>query len=718
MGRILVIAEKPSVGMTIAKALDVQEKQKGYIENDRYIISWCMGHLLELKPDPIPKEWRLASLPIIPTEWNYQEKGDEGARAQLHTLMRLMKRPDVTSLVCATDAGREGELIFRIVYNYAKCRKPFKRLWVSSLEEDAIRTGFRELKESKEYDNLYYSALARSRADWLVGINGTRLYTIGYGQNVASGKSEVFSVGRVQTPTLNMIVERQKQIDAFKVTKQWAVQKDFGTWQMESVKFRSEEEARTCLNDTHEKAVEITSIEIQKKKASPPKLYSLMTLQQDANKRFGFSAQDTLNIMQGLYEKKMISYPRTDSNYLTSDMEHTFTAIVQKLAEDLPFKFKSRGCKSVIDDSKVSDHYAVIVTANYVRNGGKAQFSEDEKKILLLIRTRMLASVSPAYLYERTEAKGICEGYEFIGAGIKEVEPGWKKIERNNLSSKTQTEVIFPSDFSEGKEYVPVKTTMVNRDTKPPKPYTEETLLGAMDRAGSEDMPEDAERKGLGTPATRAHIIERLLAVGYIERITKGNTKYLLPTEKGTNMIEYIDSQLKSPKLTADWEYRLKDIEKGKDNEKAFCEDIEKAVDRLVSDEKERIGETRTDNPSGDASTIGICPYCGAPFIEKRLVGECLNKDCGKVLFKDNGRLKGHVITSTELKKLIHGERVRMKLQKRNDPDKWYEVDIAVKTKDELTEEEKESKYIALKYIFDDKTKKKGKRQAPDGMNP
>lgn len=709
MGKVLVIAEKPSVGMTIAKALGVNEKKKGYVEGDRYIVSWCMGHLLELTPEPLPKEWNFSTLPIIPKDWSYSEKPSEASRIQLHVLMKLMAKPDVSSLVCATDAGREGELIFRIVYNYAKCRKPFQRLWVSSLEEEAIREGFRNLKPSRDFDNLYESALARSRADWLVGINGTRLYTIGYGRSLGGGKTGTFSVGRVQTPTLNMIVEKQKEIDGFKVTKQWAVVKDFGEWQLESVKFRSEEEARACLDDTHEKPVTITHMERLKKKNSAPKLYSLTTLQQDANRRYGFPAKKTLDIMQGLYEKKMISYPRTDSNYITADMERTFSAIVTRLAEKRFPSFSYHGCRQVVNDAKVTDHYAVIVTANYVRNGMGAQFSDDERKILKLVETRVLASVASPYLYEKTEVEGESEGYAFSGSGSREIDAGWRKIERELLGTKTYEGMLFPSDIAEGGQYSPVKSTMVNRDTRPPRPYTEETLLGAMDRAGTEDMPEDAERKGLGTSATRAGIIERLITVGYVERQKAKDVTYLIPTEKGKSMIAYIDEKLKSPKLTADWEWRLKDIEKGKEDEKTFCKAIEEDVERLVESESERLGKAVMERPD-ETAVIGSCPYCGSPFVEKRLLGECLNEKCRMMLFKKNIQLRGHVITSDEMKRLIGGEKVNMRLQKKDDPHSWYTVDVDIVGNDEITDEQRSRRYIPLRFNWEQKKRKGGWR--------
>lgn len=698
MGKTLVVAEKPSVGMTIAKALGVTDRKTGYIEGDGYVVSWCMGHLLELTPQPVSKEWTFSSLPVIPTEWGYTERSSTAAQAQLHILLRLMRRRDVTQFVCATDAGREGELIFRIVYNYADTGKPFKRLWVSSLEEESVREGFRHLRPSDDYDNLYESALARSRADWLVGINGTRLYTLGYGRSLGSGKEGLFSVGRVQTPTLDMVVQRQKEIDTFRVTKQWAVVKDFRTWKLESVKFRSEEEARICLGETHDKPVRITRVEEAKKKNSAPRLHSLTTLQQEANRRFGFSAQKTLDIMQKLYERKMLSYPRTDANYLTSDMEKTFASVVQLLAGRLFPSFEYKGCRQVVDDSKVSDHYAVIVTSNYARNGGAATFSDDEKKVLSLVETRMVAAVSPAYLYEETKITGECAGYVLTGSGRREIQAGWRAVERAVFGVQAHEPQVFPADIGEGKEYQSAATTLVSRDTQPPKPYTEETLLGAMDRAGTEDMPEDAERKGLGTSATRAGIIERLIAVGYMKREKRKSTTYLVPTQKGIDMIGYIDENLKSPKLTADWEWRLKDIEKGKEDASRFCRDIEDAVGRLVSKETEKLGDAAVDSQSETTEVLGPCPYCGSPFVERKLVAECLNKECGKVVFKDNNSLRGHILTTSDLKRLVRGETVEMKLHRKNDGSRWYTAGVRIKRKDELDDDERRSRYVKFVY--------------------
>ena len=652
MGKKLVIAEKPSVALTIAKALGADEKKNGWYENDRYMVSWCYGHMLQIQDDPANKKWELEGLPIIPEEWRYEAIPD--SREQLDKLISLTRRKDVDSLVCATDAGREGELIFRLVYNASGSKKPVERLWISSLEEASIKEGFEHLRDSHDYDRIYESALARSHADWVVGVNATRLYTLGY-----SSDGGQMSVGRVQTPTLNMIVERQREIDEFKVTKQWAVVKDFGTWKLETGKFRTEAEAEECLRKTGGKPTEIMTIEKAKKKTNPPLLYSLTTLQQDANRIFGMSAQETLSTMQALYEKKVLSYPRTDSNYITSDMEKTFTQIAYKLAEVFCPGLKPQGIKRLVNDDKVSDHYAIIVNRQFLKDMSLEEFRPDEKKILLLVVTRVLASVSAPYEYEETKVKGDTEGFEFAGTGKRELSEGWRGTERSMMRREAKEGMIFPSDIEEGKTYTAEKTELAKRDTQPPKPDTENTLLGAMDKAGSEDMPEDAERKGIGTSATRAGIIERLINVGYIRRQKAKSVSYLIPTEKGKKLIEIVSPRLKDVKTTADWEWRLKAIEKGNDSAESFADDIAREVTELV--EKNREGLPAR-NSSSSGNLIGKCPVCGSPVMDKGRFVKCTNDKCGRSLWKENKRLNGHTITEQELKKLFHGETVEMTL--------------------------------------------------------
>lgn len=685
MGKKLVISEKPSVAMTIAKALGVNGKNNGYIEDDRYVISWCYGHLLENDTESmIPSDdgiWKLEELPIIPASWPMREI--ESGKKQLAILKKLMARKDVSSVVCATDAGREGELIFREVYQYAGCTKPCERLWVSSLEEDSIRKGFQELKPSKEYDSLYLSALARNRADWLMGINWTRFYSICYPIKDEDGKRHPNTIGRVQTPTLAMIVKRQDEIDNFKAEKRWAVVKDFGEWTLETEKFTSEPDAKKCISETEEKPVRVSSIESKKKQTKPPLLYSLTSLQQDANRIYGFTAQQTLSTLQGLYEKKISSYPRTDAVFITDDMAGTFSSVTKALAAKVYPDLHIASPGRVVNNAGVSDHYAVILTNHYARNMDKlaGELREDEKKIIRLIAARMMIAVSAPYQFEDTKVIGDCGGYSFSGIGRKEISPGWKAVERKLLGSKQKETNIFPADIAEGKEYLSEKTSMVNRDTKPPRPYTEDTLLGAMEKAGSEDLPEDAERRGIGTSATRAEIIEKLISVRYVKR----EKKQLLPTDKGRKIISIVSASLKSPKMTSDWEWRLKDIEKGKDACDRFCHDISEnlsdimreEVDRIPEEEKERLkkaaaarGEAKSGDPSKWLNT-GTCPWCGNEVVTDGRIAKCTNRKCGAYMVTENN---GYLVkaeaqrpsfTPDEVRALFSGKGVRVVLKSR-----------------------------------------------------
>ena len=689
MDKKLVIAEKPSVAQTIAKALDVKERKDGWIEGDGYLISWCFGHMLRIQDDPAFRKWTLDTLPIIPAEWHYEAIPE--SRQQLDTLFRLIGRRDVTSLVCATDAGREGELIFRLVYNASGTRKPFERLWISSLEEASIRKGFEDLKDGRRYDDLYESALARSHADWLVGVNATRLYTLAY-----STDGGQMSVGRVQTPTLNMIVQRQKEIDAFRVTKQWAVVKDFGTWKMETEKFRSEKEADECLRRTRGKPTVIDRLETQRKRVNPPLLYSLTTLQQDANRLFGFQVQKTLDLMQSLYEKRLLSYPRTDSNYVTSDMETTLAKIAWRLSEKFAPGLKPTRIGRLVDDSKVSDHYAVIVTGQFLREMNTSQLPEDERKILLLVVTRILAAVSVPYEYDETKVSGTCEGYAFAGSGRKEVEVGWKGTEARLLKRKEKTAAVIPSDVVEGGRYLDEKTEVATRDTQPPRPYTENTLLGAMDRAGAEDMPEDAERKGIGTSATRAGIIERLIEVGYVIRQKAKSVEYLIPTDKGKRLIEIVASPLKDVKTTADWEWRLKDVEKGTDDGERFCSDIAAEISGIV--------KSSANVMEGADMVFGRCPVCGSPVLNRGRLARCSGSGCGMALYRNNNALNGHTLTDKEMKELFHGNDIEVSLLSKR-TNRWYKTRIRLRG-----DKEGSDKYFGIEFLRDDR-KDEGKKE-------
>lgn len=647
----LVIAEKPSVAATIAKALSVGGKKDGCYENEKWIVTWCRGHMLEIKTDERYAKWNREDLPIIPGHWQYEPI--EENKNQLLVIYSLIRRDDVSVIVCATDAGREGELIFRLVYNASGTKKPIQRMWTSSLEEDAVRQAFEDLRDGHDYDNLYASALARSRADWLVGINATRFYSLYYGGPQQAGG--IYSVGRVQTPTLNMIVTRDREIENFTSLLQQAVVKSFGTWALESMKFTDEKEAETCFNKVKDCPVRITSVERKDRKQSPPLLYSLTTLQQDANRRYGMSASHVLDVMQGLYEKKYLTYPRTDSNYITSDMKGTVMKIASSLYSHFLPGMKPHGIDRIADDSKVSDHYAVIPTMHYVKNMDSESFSPDEAKILYLVRCRLMIALSPWCEYSETSVKAECEGYEFSSSGRSEKVAGWRELDRTLLKSTQRETNVYPANIAAGQSYMAENTEMVNRDTKPPQHYTENTLLGAMDRAGAEDMPEDTERKGIGTSATRAGIIETLLKRGFIERQKKKNQSWLISTQKGRNLIDMVDDKLKDVKTTARWEWRLKDIEEGKDNTATFEKDISDEMAELIRTQASFVEE------AGKSAkvVVGVCPWCGSPVIDQGLVCKCSNEECGGTLFKKNRYFGDRALSDKELKLLFSGKKIK-----------------------------------------------------------
>ena len=652
----LIIAEKPSVGMTIAKAVGASTKGAGYMEGNDVIVSWCVGHLMR-NADPEMynesyKDWDLSALPIIPKQWKTVAIPE--SKKQLEILRKLAARKDVSGLVEATDAGREGELIFRLVYEEimkgVSPKKPFERLWISSLEESSIKEGMRTLKPSSEYDRLYNAALARSRADWIYGLNGTRYYTL------TSGESGVKSVGRVQTPTLAMIVNRQREIKNFKVQKRWAIVKNFGTWKLETNKYEKEEDANATLKKTDGKPVEIKKVERASKKQGPPLLHSLTTLQQEANKLYGMTAAETLQVMQKLYEAKVLSYPRTDSNYITSDMAGTMTRIVNNLGgyfgKMIP-GWQSQGVKRLVNDAKVSDHYAVIVTESFSKKPDASKFSEQERNILRLVELRILESVAPWHEYEETKVLGICEGIEFGGTGKTIKINGWKDVAKTLLKTNANTTTnVFPDDIAEGKKYMAEKTTIESRDTTPPYPYTEETLLGAMEKAGAKERDDEVERKGLGTSSTRAAIIEILLKRGYIIREAAKKKKWLKATESGEHLIDIVDEGFKSVDTTVEWENRLLRMEReGKEQTSDFCNSITEEVTKLLVNVPKGIAPQ-------EGVRLGSCPVCGGDMVTSR--GNMICNGCKRRLFRTSKFFR-HVLSDDDVRKLLGGEKLKTK---------------------------------------------------------
>lgn len=636
----LVLAEKPSVAQSIAKVIGATERKDGYLEGGGYIVSWCVGHLVELAAadqyDPRYSKWAREDLPIVPEPWRFVVSG--GTKKQFDILKSLMERPDVTELVEATDAGREGELIFRLVYHQAGCGKPFKRLWISSMEDSAIEKGFENLMDGGSYDNLYEAALCRSKADWLVGINGTRLFTTLY-----HGKT--LNVGRVMTPTLALLTEREQAIVGFKKEKFYMVELDGGSFAASSERIPGKTEAEKLRSSCVGQSAVVQSVKRQEKHEKPPKLYDLTTLQREANRYYGYTAQQTLDYIQILYEKKLATYPRTDSRYLTEDMAEGLPALCETVAAAFPFAsgiVVAVNAVQVIDNSKVSDHHAILPTKQTAAVN-LAELPTGERNILSLIAARLLCAVWPEpHTYADTVVTLECEGTAFTAKGRTELSPGWKPVEQAFLSTLKQKteEPIAPSlpELSEGQFFMPEAVQTREGTTSPKKRYTEDSLLSAMENAGAEDFAqiEDLERKGLGTPATRAGVIEKLVKGGFAQR----KNKQLIPTECGMELIKVLPDSVKSAKLTAEWETALKEVERGNLPPEDFMGGIIKMVSGLVKGcEGMDIGTDAALSQSAK-EVIGKCPRCGKPVYEGKKSFYCSgykdNPPCGFTLWKDN----------------------------------------------------------------------------------
>lgn len=628
----LVIAEKPSVAKSIASALGASSRVDGYYEGNGLIVSWCVGHLVSPMDaagyDERLKKWRYDDLPILPEPFRYVLiPGKEDA---YQNLCSLMNRADVDSIVNACDAGREGELIFRLVYGMAGCSKPVQRLWISSMEDSAIREGFQNLRPGSEYDALYHSALCRQKADWLVGINATRLFSVLYHRTL--------NVGRVQTPTLAMLVERDGKISMFKKEKFHHVKLDLNGVEVLSERFQDLSLAQAVLAKCSDSPVVCTSVVREQKKENPPKLYDLTTLQREANRVFGYTAKQTLDYAQSLYEKKLLTYPRTDSRYLTSDMAESASLIVHLAAKVPPFDGISNffpDVAALVSDKNVTDHHAIIPTMELEKAEIKL-LPVGERNLLLLVCCKLLCAVAEAHVYQTVTAAFACGGYPFTAKGKHIVSEGWREIHhifRSSLKEKPDDEDAagaFP-DFTEGQTFQNVTVTICERFTSPPKPYTEDTLLSAMETAGKEDMPEDAERKGLGTPATRAAIIEKLVAAGFVER--KG--KSLIPTKDGINLIAVLPEPLTSPVLTAEWEQQLTAIAKGEAQPDVFTDGICDMVRDLVSTYSGISAEGQKIF-APEKEMIGSCPRCGKPVYEGKSNFACSDRSCSFVLWKQD----------------------------------------------------------------------------------
>ena len=625
----LVIAEKPSVARSIAAVIGATEKQTGYWQGGGYLVSWCIGHLVSFAEagqyDEKYCKWKYEDLPILPQPWQFIVPDEK--KQQFEVLRALLNRPDVDSVTAATDAGREGELIFRFVYQMAGCTKPVKRLWVSSMEDAAIREGFANLRPDSDYDALYQSALCRAKADWLVGINATRLFSVLY--------HKTLTVGRVQTPTLKMLVDRDAKILRFQKEKYYTVGIHSGSLKADSG--RADAETANSLKEKCTGAVAVcTSVKREKKTEQPPKLYDLTTLQREANRLFGFTAKQTLDYAQQLYEKKLLTYPRTDSQYLTEDMGQTAQHLVSDLLGLLPFA-QGLGLTPevgrILNSKKVSDHHAIIPTSEFVKQGFTG-LAESESKLMNLVCSKLLCAVAAPHEYETVTAVFSCAGNEFTAKGKTVLVPGWKEIDqrfRSNLKADTEEEVLNTlPEPAEGQSFS-VMANVSEHFTSPPKAYTEDTLLSAMERAGAEDMPEEAERKGLGTPATRAAILEKLVQMGFVQR--KG--KQLVPTKDGINLAVVLPESLTSPALTAEWENRLTEIAKGSADPDEFMAEIEAQVRQLVKTYS-CISADKQNLFQSERVIIGKCPRCGENVYEGKKNFYCGNRSCQFVMWKND----------------------------------------------------------------------------------
>ena len=653
---ILVVAEKPAVAMSYAKVLGAANRQDGYLEGNGYLVSWCVGHLVELAPpnvyDAKYVKWSIADLPILPQKWQYLVSAS--TKKQFGILKDLMNRPDVDSIVNSCDSGREGELIFRLVYQQVGCKKPVSRLWLSSMEENAIREGFAHLKPSTEYDALYNAALCRERADWMVGINASRLFSCLYGQPLA--------VGRVMTPVLAMTVVREAAIAAFVPEKFYTVAltlADGGT--ASSKRFAQKADAELLLSKCRKEGrVTVQKMERKEKSENPPPFYDLTALQRDANRLLGFTAQQTLDYAQSLYEKRLITYPRTDSRFLTEDMAASLPGLVTDtgrafaVEEPVPIHVQQ-----VINGSKVTDHHALLPTKSMAK-ADLAALPAGERNVLRLIAARLLCAVGEPHRYAETTLATICAGEDFTAKGKEVLEEGWKAVEHKVLAdilNRKQELTALPNAAEN--ECGILNAELKEGQTSAPKHFTEDLLLSAMQTAGSESMPEGVERQGIGTPATRAATIEKLVQKGFLERKGSKKTKVLLPTDKGKALITVMPEEIQSPEMTADWETKLLQIERGEMEPGEFMTEINTMITELVKNTEMKKGV----NALMKNKIVGVCPNCGANVVEREKGWFCENRECRFVLWKDNAFFKrlGKRLDAHVADKLLRDGRVRLK---------------------------------------------------------
>ena len=672
----LVIAEKPSVAMALASVIGARSRRDGFVEGNGYLVSWCVGHLVGLCDaadyDERYRKWNYDDLPIVPEKW--KKKILEGTKKQFGILQTLMNRNDVTEVICGTDAGREGELIFRLAYEQAGCRKPVKRLWISSLEEKAIREGFQNLKDGSCYDDLYRSALCRAQADWLVGINASRLFSVLYNKNL--------KVGRVQTPTLAMIVERNQKVTNFKKEQYFEVHLFCRDLEAVSDRMNSLEEAEQLVKQCQGKRCQIIRDEEQTKTVQPPKLYDLTTLQRDANRILGYTAQETLDAAQSLYEEKLITYPRTDSQYLSDDMEQTAEELAELLDGDLDFlelEDYEPAVDRTLNSSKVSDHHAIIPTSQ-IRLAGQKALKTKERNILYLIESRFLMATSRAYIYESHKCEVQCEGILFHMLSHRIRQEGFKAIERKMylfFGKKLPEEIHQMAEIRLLEDYGPCRAEVQEKWTQPPRQFTEDTLLQAMERAGNEDLAEDTEKKGIGTPATRAGIIEKLISSGFVSR----DKKNLVPTNDGNVLITILPDEIKSPAMTAQWEMQLNQIARGEADAGGFLQGIIRMLKELIS-RYSGVSEKQKEQFSHGTKkeSLGSCPRCGRPVYEGQKNFYCSDRKCQFALWKNDRffESQGKKMDAGTVKKLLAKGKIHYKDLHSQKTGRTYEATVVM----------------------------------------
>ncbi len=644
----IVIAEKPSVAMSIATVLGATARKEGHMEGGGWLVSWCVGHLAGLAEpaayDPRYDKWRREDLPILPENWRFTIGRDK--REQFDVLRTLLRREDVSEVVNACDAGREGELIFRTAYHLAGCTKPMKRLWISSMEDSAIREGFANLRPGHDYDGLHQAALCRQKADWLVGINATRLFSVLYGRTL--------NIGRVMSPTLALIAQREAEIAVFEPVPFYTVELTCGGMTVTGERIAAKEDAAAIAAACGGSTASVQTVERREKSERPPALYDLTTLQRDANRALGYTAQQTLDYLQALYEKKLCTYPRTDSRYLTDDMEGTVPALVSAAAVicglDAPGDvLASQVCSS----GKVTDHHAVVPTRS-AADADIAALPLGEREILRLVALGLLRAVCPSHRYAETAVTVECGGHSFTTKGKTVLDVGWKAY------AEPTKDAALPDDLAQGQTLAVDAVQVKEGKTTPPKHYTEDTILASMESAGAEDMPEDAERKGIGTPATRAAILEKLVATGLVERKTARKITSLVPTQAGSSLVAVLPEALQSPLLTADWEQRLGQVERGELSPEDFMEGIAAMVKELVKTYQPVPG-TAVLFPS-EREAVGPCPRCGGAVSESKKGFFCENRECRFVLWKDSKffSAKKKTLTKTVAAALLNKGRVKL----------------------------------------------------------